>query len=253
MRNKLIAYCIGILCHIAFIMAIASMAYMLANGLTSSILPIGGLYGRYINLILLIQFPMLHSFFLTPIGRKILILPFPKEIGKDLITTTYALIASLQLLVVFVFWTPNQNVWYLPSRILLIPWITTYFISWVILIKALSEAGMAMHSGSLGWRSIVTGRKVVYPRIPTSGLHNQCRHPIYLAFSLIILTAPVWSFDHFLFTTVWGLYCLIGPKFKEHRIKKKSGEEYKVIQKNTPYFIPRSLYLFSRFKQTRKS
>lgn len=252
MRNKLIAYSIGILCHLAFFMAIGSMAYMLATGLTSGILPIGGAYGRLINTLLLIQFPVFHSFFLTPIGKKILVSPFPKEIAKDLITTTYAFVASIQLLVVFVFWTPATNAWFVPPHSIFLPWILVYGISWIILMKALAEAGMAMHTGALGWRSVVTGKQVVYPQIPTAGLHSQCRHPIYLAFSLIILTAPVWSFDHFMLASIWVLYCLIGPKFKERRIQARSKDQYEKIKQHTPYLIPRGFHIGSYFKQLGK-
>lgn len=250
MVNKLIAYGLGILCHLAFFVAIGSMAYMLATGLTSGILPIGGPYGRLTNILLLIQFPVLHSFFLTPMGKKILVSPFPKEIARDLLTTAYALVSSIQLLAVFVFWTPARNAWFVPPDPIFFPWVLVYGISWIVLMKALAEAGMAMHTGALGWRSVVTGKQPVYPRIPTAGLHSQCRHPIYLAFSLIILTAPIWSFDHVMLASIWVLYCLIGPKFKERRIQERSREQYDKIKQSTPYLIPRGLKMSSYFRQS---
>lgn len=253
MRHKLIAYSLGIACHLTFVLAIGAMAYMLATGLTSGILPIGGPYGRWINILLLIQFPVFHSFFLTSAGTKILLAPFPREIGKDLITTTYAFVSSIQLLIVFLFWTPVQTAWFVPSGTVLLPWMLVYGLSWLILVKALSEAGISMHTGALGWRSVVNGKHATYPGLPTSGLHNQCRHPIYLAFSLIILTAPVWSSDHFLIASGWVFYCLIGPRFKERRIERRSKKEYDVIRDRTPYIIPRSLHFCSNLRRSGKS
>lgn len=253
MRNKITACILGILCHATFVVAIGSMAYMLATGLTLGILPVGGPYGRLINILLVIQFPVLHSFFLTPIGGKLLRLPFPQEIAQELLSTTYAFVASLQVLVVFVFWTPAETVWFSPPASMLAPWLILYAASWVLLIKSLSEAGMAMHTGWLGWRAIMSGKSVVYPRIPTEGLHGQCRHPIYLSFSLIILTAPVWSFDHALLAVLWVLYCLIGPKFKERRMQKRVGAQFELIKESTPYFIPRSLGMHNDSKQSGKS
>ncbi len=253
MRNKLIAYGLGILCHLSFGAAIVLMAYMLATGLTHGIFPLGGNQGRVFNIFLILQFPIIHSFFLTKTGSKILMLPFPKEIAKDLLTTSYALVASIQLLIVFLFWTPNSIVWFAPSSLIVVPWFMIYGLSWLLLIKSLSEAGLAMHTGWLGWHSVTNGKKIIYPNLPREGLHGQCRHPIYLSFLLIILTAPVWSFDHFLLASIWVLYCILGPKLKERRTHQRLGDRYLEIKESIPYMIPKHINLCSNQKRFRRS
>lgn len=243
MKNKIIAYCVGITCHVLFALAICVMAYALFEGLTVSFFPIGE-NGRVLNILLLAQFPLLHSFLLSKKGRRILEVPYPKEIAKDLSTTTFSLISSLQLLLVFLLWTPNQQIWFSPSGSILYIWTSFYIASWILLIVALSEAGMAMQTGSLGWWAVAHGKKPEYPKLCEKGLHNQCRHPIYLAFSLIILTAPIWSFDHLAISIVWVTYCFLGPLLKEQRYNKMLKNEYQLYQKNTPYMLPKAFHFW---------
>jgi protein-S-isoprenylcysteine O-methyltransferase Ste14 len=238
MRNKIIAYTVGVTCHLAFVASIALMAYMIFEGLSKSFFPLGK-YGGYVNILLLLQFPLLHSFFLSPRGRRILEMPFPKAIAKDLFTTSFSLFSSLQLLCVFLFWTPTSNPWFIPHGALLYVWSGVYIAAWGLLIVALSEAGMAMHSGSLGWRAVARREKPQYPPLCKTGLHSSCRHPIYLAFALILITAPVWSFDHLMLAVVWVGYCLVGPLFKEQRQIKIFKSDYTGLRQSTPYIIPR--------------
>lgn len=238
MRNKTIALTVGLTCHSMFAVAILLMAYALFGGLTQGFLPLGQ-HGRVINIFLLLQFPLFHSFLLSKTGRRILESPFPREIARDLSSTTFSLFSSLQLILVFLFWTPDREIWFAPTGGLLAAWTLLYAGSWVLLIVALSEAGMAMHTGLLGWWAILRGIKPQYPKPSSKGLHSSCRHPIYFAFLLIILTAPVWSFDHFVLALVWVAYCLIGPLFKERRQRKIFGIEVTAQKKNMPYIIPR--------------
>ena len=248
MRNKAIAYLLGITCHISFGASVCVMAYMLFFGMTKSIVSLDSLGGRWLDLLLLIQFPILHSLFLTTPGRKVLVSPFPKEISRDLFSTAYCLFASFQLLAGFLFWVPNTEVWFHPSGVTYVVWTIVYAFSWIILLVALNEAGMAMHTGLLGWRAVAQGVKPQYPKLPKKGLHSICRHPIYLAFALIILTAPTWSFDHFYISLIWVTYCVIGPVFKEQRLRKIFGEEYKLLQERTPYIVPALFTSVARFK-----
>ena len=237
MKNKVIATTLGVACHILFLAAISLMAYMLFWGLTRSALPIHW-FGRKANIILLLQFPVLHSFFLSRRGRAVLEAPFPKKISRDLVSTTFGVVASLQLIAVFALWVPSGEIWFTPTGLTLYLWTLAYAASWILLAIALKEAGLAMQTGFLGWSAVVTKSKPRYPKPATRGLHSLCRHPIYLSFALVILTAPVWSFDHAALALVWVLYCMIGPLFKERRLVKIHGEDYERYREATPYIIP---------------
>jgi hypothetical protein len=64
------------------------------------------------NLALLLQFPVMHSLLLTRVGGKLLRRLSPASIAGTMQTTTYAMLASVQVLLLFVFWTPSGIVWW---------------------------------------------------------------------------------------------------------------------------------------------
>ncbi len=238
MKNKVIAYSMGIACHLLFASAIFVMAIDLFEGATISFFPLGE-YGRALNILLLLQFPIFHSFFLSKTGRRLLEKPFPQEIGGALTSTTFSLISSVQILLVFLFWTPSSEIWFAPSGMLLYLMTALYGISWVLLIIAIKEAGISLQTGALGWMSIVKGEKPKYPRFCETGLHGKCRHPIYLSFALIILTGPVWGVDHLILAIIWVTYCVAGPLLKERRYLKIYGAAYQLFRQRTPYLLPK--------------
>lgn len=239
MNSKRIALFSGLLCHSLFLAAVSCMAYMLFWGMTRGILPLGGEWGRSVNILLLLQFPILHSFFLGRTGRSILVKLYPEELGMDLLTTTFTTLASIQLLAVFLFWTPYAAVWWRPRGAALAMMSSAYVLSWIYLLRALYDSGMAVQSGFLGWSSVYRQRKPKYPDLPTGGTYAWSRQPIYLGFALIVLSAPVWSFDHAVLAVVWCGYCFYGPRLKERRLLRRHGDRYRDYQQRVPYFFPR--------------
>jgi protein-S-isoprenylcysteine O-methyltransferase Ste14 len=214
------------------------MAYMLYFGMTRGIAPLH-YGGRILNILLLIQLPVMHSFFLSRKGSRLLISLFPKRVGSAFAITIYSTIASLQVLVLFVLWNPDSNVWFVPTGWLLTLWNLTYVISWILLARSIFEAGAAVQTGYLGWSSVFLGRPLRFPPLPTSGLHSVIRHPIYLSFALITLTGPFWGFDHLILAGIIVPYCVFGPLLKERRIRGRIEDQYNEYAKRTPYMAPK--------------
>lgn len=234
--NITFAIIIGVLNHTLFCLAVGLMGYMLFWGMSKSMLPSLS-YGLTIDLLLVISFPLIHSYLLSENGKKLLASIIPGEIGKNLSTTTFTLISSIQLCIIFLFWTPIGGIWWMPSGFLMILWCIAYIGSWLLLAVSIWEAGVGLQSGSIGWLSVLRNRKATYPPIPYTGLHGVCRQPIYLSFALIVLTGPVWGLDHLIIASFWVAYCLIGPRFKEKRLLVIAGEQYRSYQARVPYII----------------
>ena len=244
MKKKLYALFLGLSCHSLFALAVSAMAYQVYWGFSRGLLPIGGEIGRVANLFLLIQFPILHSALLSKSGRELLAKLAPYGLGADLATTTFALISSLQILAVFLFWTPSSSVWYVPQGSSWWVYSSLYACAWVFLIRAIHDASTSLHSGFLGWSAVVQGKKPVIGPLPTKGVYTVLRQPIYLAFALILFTGPVWTPDHALFSLVWGLYCFLGPLFKERRFARWYGDSFRDYQRKVPYMLPRPFRSF---------
>ena len=105
--QRALAWVYGLSCHAAFAAAVALMARGLYTGMQSGGGTLAGASAWAANLLLTLQFPLLHSFLLTRRGRRLLARLAPLRLGERLSTTTYAGIASLQLLLVFTLWSPS--------------------------------------------------------------------------------------------------------------------------------------------------
>lgn len=238
--RRVTAFVYGIATHLAFGVAVGAMAFSIGCGLQWGRGPFTGQAAWLVNLALVLQFPLLHSYFLTRHGRARLACLAPRSMRASLGTTLYAGFASLQLLVVFVGWSPSGIVWRIPQPIASGLWVA-YGAAWLLLGKAMLDAGLGLQTGALGWTAVVRGRPPVYPGMPTRGLFRLWRQPIYTAFAAILLSAPTWSPDRLLLAVVWGGYCLWGPLLKERRFTAVFGRAFVDYRATRPYWLPISV------------
>ena len=250
LKIKLIAIIYGAICHSAFFLAGLSMLWVLYNGFTVSFGYFDFPLSIIFNFFLLMQFPILHSFLLTTTGRKILRLFSPKNFDKTLETTNYATIASIQLLLLFLLWSPSNIIFYdlkYPDNILNS---LLFIISWVLLSISSFQAGYQVQTGSLGWTSMFLLRKPIFPPMPTKGLFKLIRHPIYFSFCLVLWTPPTMTLDLFLVALTYTFYCFFAPRLKERRFIKIYGEAFLEYKQITPYFFPSKKNILNFLKKS---
>jgi protein-S-isoprenylcysteine O-methyltransferase Ste14 len=191
------------------------------------------------NALLLVQFPLLHSMLLSRRGRAVLGRLAPHGLGERLATTTYALIASVQIGLLFALWSPSGTVWWRASGFVFGGLCCLYAVAWLLLLKSIIDAGFALQTGLLGWRAVARHRALVYPPMPVTGLFRLCRQPIYVAFALTLWTVPTITPDQLVVSLVLSSYCLVGPLLKEARFARQFGEPFACYQQNVPYWLPR--------------
>ncbi|MBL8739335.1 MAG: isoprenylcysteine carboxylmethyltransferase family protein [Planctomycetes bacterium] len=237
--RRLAALSMALLCHGTFVVAVASMALALATGLQFGRGTLPNWLAPFVNLLLVLQFPVLHSYLLNRRGRPLLQRLSPVGFGRELATSTYVLVGSLQLLLTFWAWTPSGVVWHTPDGVSGgLQW-TLFVAAWLFLQKALFDAGLGLQTGFVGWWSLLRNRPVDYGEMPTNGLFASCRQPIYLGFALVLWTGPVWSLDWLCLSIGWSLYCVVGPRLKEARWARLYGERFTSYQASVPYLLPR--------------
>ena len=237
-----IALIYGILCHTAFVFAVMAMITAMYFGMSKSLGAIPHPWSIMANLFLLIQFPIMHSVLLSRRGSQFLIKLAPFGYGKTLATTTFALIASVQLAALFILWTPSEIIWWQAEGSQFAAILTLYAASWLLLVWASFDAGPEVQSGALGWMSLVQRIKPVFPDMPTQGLYKVIRQPIYLAFALTTWTVPVWTPDQLCLAIVLTIYCLSAPLLKEKRFSLRFGKRFTSYQTSVPYMLPRMLF-----------
>jgi len=239
MARRGVAVGFGVATHALFALAITAMVVNLHEGMRWGL---GGLRGGgalAANTLLLLQFPLLHSTLLGRRGRALLGRLVPLGLGPDLVTTTFALIGSAQLLLTFALWSPSHVTWWDPSGVW--AWVqrTLFAGSWLFLGLALRDAGLSLHTGSLGWTAAARGRKPAYRPFSQRGLFRHVRQPVYLGFALTLWTGPVWTPDRLVLALAWTLYCIVGPRLKERRYARRYGEAFAVYRRRVPFMVPR--------------
>jgi methanethiol S-methyltransferase len=229
----------GLACHGIFGLAGLAMVTAMFFGMSASFGTVPWPWAALANAALIAQFPLAHSFFLTRRGNRWLARLVPGQHGRTLATTTYATIASIQLLALFALWTPSGIVWWRAEGMTFVAISIAYAASWAILAKASFDAGAEVQSGALGWLSLLQNIRPVFPDMPTTGLFRLIRHPIYVGFTLTLWTVPVWTPDQLAVAVSFTAYCLIAPLLKEHRFANLYGERFAAYQARVPYILPR--------------
>jgi protein-S-isoprenylcysteine O-methyltransferase Ste14 len=228
-----------VLCHALFATAVLAMIVAMFFGLSESLGTVPWPLAALSNAALIAQFPLVHSLLLTGRGGRLLARLIPGPHWQTLATTTYAIIASAQLLALFALWTPSGIVWWRAKGAAFFAMTTAYAVSWLILLKASFDAGAEVQSGALGWMSLLARIRPVFPDMPTRGLFRLIRQPIYVAFALTLWTPPVWTPDQLVLAAAFTAYCLLAPRLKERRFAARYGARFDGYRAKVPYVLPR--------------
>ena len=228
----------GAVCHTIFAAAVLAMVVAMFFGLSQSLGTVPWPWAALANAALIVQFPLAHSLLLTERGRRLLAKLVPGPHGQTLATTTYAIIASAQLLALFALWTPSGIIWWQAEGAAFWGITAAYAASWLILLKASFDAGAEVQSGALGWMSLLARIQPVFPDMPTQGLFRLIRQPIYVAFALTLWTPPVWTPDQLVLAIVLSGYCLLAPRMKERRFAARYGARFDRYRTEVPYILP---------------
>lgn len=234
----ILALCMGLFCHTVFAAAVLAMILAMFFGMSESLGRVPWPWAILANAALLIQFPLAHSLLLTGRGGRFLARAFPGHHGQTLATTTYAIIASAQLLALFTLWTPSGIVWWRADGWLFWCVSAAYGASWLLLMKASFDAGAEVQSGALGWMSLLARIRPVFPDMPEVGLFRVIRQPIYMAFALTLWTVPVWTPDQLVLAVGYTAYCLLAPRLKERRFAARYGARFAAYRARVPYALP---------------
>lgn len=234
-----LALAMGAICHLIFAVAVLSMMGAMFFGMSESFGTVPWPWALLANAALIVQFPLLHSVLLSKRGTKILARLIPGPHGGTLATTTYAIIASLQLAALFLLWTPSGIIWFRAEGWTFGLLCTLYAATWLLLMKASFDAGAEVQSGALGWMSLLGKIRPVFPDMPTQGLFRLIRQPIYLAFALTLWAVPVWTPDQLALAISYTAYCLLAPRLKEKRFEQRYGAEFDRYRANVPYLLPK--------------
>ena len=237
-KRKTLALLYGGLCHGLFTLAASVMIYEMFFGLSRSWGALHTPWSWIGNGALLLQFPVAHSSLLTRPGQAVLRRLAPAEFASHLATTSYVIVASVQIFLLFGCWSPSRMIWWQAHGSMLPVMTILYTASWLLLVKSMFDAGITLQTGSLGWWAVLKNKRPTYPGLPTGGLFRICRQPIYVSFALTLWTVPIWTPDQLVLAVALTAYCLTGPLLKEARFSRLFGSEFEAYRSRHPYWLP---------------
>lgn len=191
-----------------------------------------------VNVLLLSLFALQHSIMARPAFKKW----WTKIINPVIERSTYVLLASLALLLMYWQWQPMPSVvWKIENDAAVMSIHGIYFLGWVIV---LISTCIINHFELFGLRQVIqnmrnktlqpadTSFKIIY-------LYKIVRHPIMLGFLIAFWATPVMTVGHLVFTLTTTIYIFIAVKFLEEKdLKDFYGEEYQSYQKKVPMLLP---------------
>lgn len=229
----IVAYCIFL---VAFLYAIGFIGNLLVPKTIDSGVEPTLLKAVLTNIILLSVFALQHSIMARPKFK----VWFTSIFSKAMERSTYVLLSSLALLLVYWQWQPITTlVWQTENTLLSSILTGIFFLGWLIVLLS---TFMINHFELFGLAQIynnLKNRKTSNPKFQKNYFYKLVRHPIMLGFLIAFWATPVMTLGHLLFSIVTTLYIFVAVKFLEEKdLRKIIGEDYEAYQKEVPMIIP---------------
>jgi protein-S-isoprenylcysteine O-methyltransferase Ste14 len=162
-----------------------------------------------------------------------------KIVPKPIERSTYVLLASLLLALLFWQWRPIlEVVWSVKNSAASMVLQAISFAGWAIVLVSTFLIG---HFDLFGLRQVYlyqVGKTYTTSGFKTPGLYRVVRHPIMLGFIIAFWFTPRMTVDHLVFAVATTTYILIALQIEERDLTNMHGDAYKDYQRQVSMLIP---------------
>ena len=238
--KKTIAFLYGILSYAVFLIAFLYAIGFVGNFVVPKSIDSGTestfWHAFLVNSILLSVFAIQHSVMARPIFKKWI----TRFISPAIERSTYVLVSSLALLLMYWQWQPITTiVWKAENQTIIKILIGVFFVGWLMVFLS---TFMINHFELFGLKQILDNLKSKHsqsPKFQTNFLYKIVRHPIMLGFIIAFWATPLMTVGHLIFTVTTTVYILVAVKYLEEKdLRKLIGKEYEDYQDQVPMIVP---------------
>ena len=188
-----------------------------------------------VNIVLLAIFAVQHSVMARPAFKAW----WTKFVAKSVERSTYVLLSSLALILLFWQWQPLGSViWSVENQIGATVLWALFALGWLIVLLSTFMIG---HFELFGLTQVFENFKDRAPPPPDfkePGFYKLVRHPIMLGFIIAFWATPVMTFGHLLFAAVTTAYILIALQLEERDLLALLGNSYADYKARVPMLLP---------------
>ena len=188
-----------------------------------------------LNIILLSIFALQHSVMARPGFKRWWTSFIPKPIERS----TYVLLSSLALLLLFWQWRPITDiVWSVDNEIGRYSLWALFALGWGIVLLS---TFLINHFDLFGLRQVYMyhqNQEYTDLGFRTPFLYRFVRHPIMLGFIIAFWATPFMTYGHLLFAVVTTIYILVAIQLEERDIVSAHGTAYEDYRKEVSMLIP---------------
>src|SRR3954466_10358675 len=192
-----------------------------------------------VNLVLMSIFAVQHS----GIARRGFKKLFARFASPAIERSTYVLLASLSLILLYWQWQPMPAViWNIEAPVLAGVVTAGGFLGWLIVLYS---TFLISHFELFGLTQVVTHFRdpIIAPvKFKTPGLYRLVRHPIYLGFIIAFWSTPTMTLGHLLFASVTTAYIFVGIYLEERDLVSLFGNEYRRYRERVACRLPGFCY-----------
>lgn len=183
---------------------------------------------------LLLLFAVQHSVMARDWFKK----RWTQVVPRHLERSSYVLIASLILALIFWQWRPiPDTVWSVSGTGGSVLW-GVFALGWTIVLVT---TFLIDHFSLFGLKQVAAharGERFEYPEFQAPGFYRYVRHPLYFGFILAFWATPEMTAGHLLFAGATTVYMLVAIQFEEQDLLRYHGSRYADYRERVSMIVP---------------
>ena len=240
MFGRILAFLYGLICYLTFLVAfLYAIAFVGNISLVPKTIDSGAAgplsQALIVNAILLSLFAIQHSV----MARQWFKRAWKKIVPEPVERSTYVLLASLILLLLFWKWQPMKGiVWDVrnPNGHALL--VGLFWIGWGMVLVS---TWLVDHFDLFGLKQVffyLLGKRAEPLPFKNPALYRLVRHPIYLGFIIAFWATPRMTGGHLFFAIMTTAYILVAIQFEERDLIRFYGDQYRRYREQVSMLFP---------------